>query len=474
MKGFRKLFIVLLVLIVTLSCTACSIYTKVDNNAGNGNGTNITDNNGGDNSQNTNITFSGLDYNLNGKNLPSSITASQNISLTQNTGISDQDRVQSSSIKDAYESVKNSAVAIFVTNGNAISSGSGTIVDIDNSNETNKNNVFYILTCHHVVDSNGAPIQVCLVDNNGLNYGDVGYNVEDYTFTGKIGGVDSQTGKIDKTQAVSLVGGDLQSDVAVLRLYIENDDIASKVQKSKIMDKKYTLNNLDEIFIIGNPTGKLAGTVTYGRVSGNLRTQTISGIGSMILRQLDAGAWHGSSGGGVYNIYGELCGILNSGSDEYIGINFAIPHIICQDEKKDNGFINIMKQLIGSATDSNYGYISNRHIKFGFTAQSVSVTGKEDTVPVVIEIVANSLAHSAGLKVNDVITQIKLNNNTPTQITSYEQFSNTFDAINVGDEIELTVQRTYVTSERNKLIEKTGNETIKLTCVQYHFCNTDK
>ena len=76
---------------------------------------------------------------------------------------------------------------------------------------------------------------------------------------------------------------------------------------------------------MGNPTGYLPGTVTKGIVSYINREVSVEDIGTMTLIQVDAAINHGNSGGGLFNLAGELIGVVNSGADDYQGLNFAIP-----------------------------------------------------------------------------------------------------------------------------------------------------
>ncbi len=78
--------------------------------------------------------------------------------------------------------------------------------------------------------------------------------------------------------------------------------------------------------VIGNPLGTLAGTATDGIVSGLEREITLDGK-SMTLIQVSASVNPGNSGGGVFDQYGNLIGLVvakSSGSDVE-GLGFAIP-----------------------------------------------------------------------------------------------------------------------------------------------------
>ena len=126
----------------------------------------------------------------------------------------------------------------------------------------------YILTCAHVVD--GAS-----------------------TITVTIG---------DKDYTATLVGEDTTSDIAVIK--IDADGLTPA-----------TVGNSDglkvgqSVMAVGNPLGELGGTVTGGMISALNRSVTIQGSSStntMSLIQMDASVSPGNSGGGLFNMNGEL------------------------------------------------------------------------------------------------------------------------------------------------------------------------
>ena len=68
---------------------------------------------------------------------------------------------------------------------------------------------------------------------------------------------------------------------------------------------------------MGNPLGELGGTVTGGMISALNRSVTIQGsssVNTMSLIQMDASVSPGNSGGGLFNMNGELVGIVNAKS----------------------------------------------------------------------------------------------------------------------------------------------------------------
>jgi len=117
----------------------------------------------------------------------------------------------------------------------------------------------------------------------------------------------------------ALIGRDSKTDLAVLKIQ------ESGLQSAVFGDSdKLVVGEL--VVAIGNPLGKLGGTVTDGIISALSRNISVEGQ-MMNLLQTSAAVNPGNSGGGLFNRYGELIGIVNaksSGSD-IEGLGFAIP-----------------------------------------------------------------------------------------------------------------------------------------------------
>ncbi|MBQ4575280.1 MAG: trypsin-like peptidase domain-containing protein [Clostridia bacterium] len=136
-----------------------------------------------------------------------------------------------------------------------------------------------------------------------------------------------------------LIGTDAQTDIAVIKVEAAGLTAAVLGDSDKLQVGEPTV-------VIGNPLGSLGGTVTNGIISALNRTITIDGQDMTVL-QTNAAVNPGNSGGGMFNINGELIGIINakSSGDAVEGLGFAIPINIAKD---------IADQLI------NYGYIKGR------------------------------------------------------------------------------------------------------------------
>ncbi len=187
-------------------------------------------------------------------------------------------------ISEVVRMVEDSVVVIQASVGSAsntsVSSGSGVIIHEDG----------YILTCHHVVDG-ARSVTVQLSD--GVS-----------------------------TYAAALVGSDESSDLAVLKIQpVEGQPLtAAKHGKSSYLVKG------EVVVAIGNPLGTLGGSVTNGIISSTERTINTEN-GTMTLLQTNAAINSGNSGGGLFNLKGELIGIVNAkyAATGVEGLAFAIP-----------------------------------------------------------------------------------------------------------------------------------------------------
>ena len=371
--------------------------------------------------------------------LPDSLEQAESIKI--NTFTPAEREESNLSLVEAVQKVKRSSVAVMTDAG----SGSGTIIDIDDG--VNEKNVFYILTCHHVLEE-ARTVKVYVPDLN-YRYGED----QNYIFSGTIGG------ERTKNQAVSLVGGDRKSDVAVLRLYIANDEVASTIVEAKIMSEEYSCVEGETVFAIGNPTGLLPGSVTDGIISYVNRNTEMDDIGVMTLLQIGVIISPGSSGGGLYNLYGELVGITNGGNASKFTF-YAIPHKITNDVQTDFGFVNIVKQLVATCSEDNYGYISGRKQTIGFTVMTLQASTSTTYVSIT-NVIENSQADKQGLEIGDVVTDVEING-VIHPVTSIAEFSPHIDALKPGQSFTLHLLR-------DSQVKK-----VTLTVYQEYFWDTGK
>ncbi len=140
-----------------------------------------------------------------------------------------------------------------------------------------------------------------------------------------------------------VLGTDSESDIAVIKIDADNLPFA-------LLGDSDSLDVGEEVVAVGNPLGNLGGTITNGIISALSREVDIDGT-TMTLIQTNAEVNPGNSGGGLFNMYGELIGIVNAKSTtsssgvSVEGIGFAIP-------------INTAKKVSDELV--NYGYVRGR------------------------------------------------------------------------------------------------------------------
>ena len=258
--------------------------------------------------------------------------------------------------------------------------GSGVIISSDG----------YILTCAHVVDGASA-ITVTIGD-------------KDYTAT--------------------LVGEDTTSDIAVIK--IDADGLTPAT-----VGNSDSLKVGQSVMAVGNPLGELGGTVTGGMISALNRSVTIQGsssVNTMSLIQMDASVSPGNSGGGLFNMNGELIGIVNakSSSSDAEGLGFAIPI---------NDAIKVAQELLEN------GYVTGRPY-LGITylavtdAQTASQLGVNAYGVYVVEVVKGGPAEKAGLQAGDRIVSVD-----GTEIASKDDLGTLMQKHAAGDTLSITIAR---------------------------------
>lgn len=217
------------------------------------------------------------------------------------------------------------------------------------------------------------------------------------------------------------IGGDRQSDLAVLK--IDAEDLTTAV-----FGDSEKMQVGDEVVVIGNPNGMaLAGSFTHGYISALNRSVYISTIGSSVeFIQTDAAINPGNSGGAMVNVYGQVIGITSAKlvQDGYEGIGFAIP-------------IDNAKPIIESLIQN--GYVTGR-VQLGITYRVVSQSIADlNSIPRglrVIDMDESADVAKKGLQRGDIITKID-----DTEVYDANTVSEALSGKKPGDTVVLTVYR---------------------------------
>ena len=222
-----------------------------------------------------------------------------------------------------------------------------------------------------------------------------------------------------------IIGGDSETDVAVLKIDAKN-------LKSLPIGDSDNIEVGDFVVAIGNPFGLNSfgnsQSATFGIVSAMKRSDlNIEVIENFI--QTDAAINPGNSGGALVNVKGELIGINTAIISLYggsVGIGFAIPINMAKD---------VAQQIIkfGSVHRGLMG-IFVQHL----TPELAQALGYPEDFQgaLIAQVNEGSPAEAAGLKPGDVITQI---NNT--KITQATQVKTTISLLRVGSDASIKIKR---------------------------------
>ena len=313
--------------------------------------------------------------------------------LAQDTALT-SDQLESP-FKAAYEKASQSVVGIKISTGTSIANGrissqtafvgSGVVVSDDS----------YVVTNNHVIES---------ADSIYVVVGEEEYPAE-------------------------LVATDADSDVAVLLCKDLNVIPA-------------TLGNSDELsvgdwaLVIGNPLGEtFANTLTTGVISGLGRDVSTAGANTSVNNfiQTNAQINSGNSGGGLFNIAGELVGITsmklsNNGYFGYAaieGIGFAIP-------------VNTVKEV----ADDLIQFGQRVYPRIGVSIRTIESPSDEptaDALPASVWVISTEKdqpAAEAGIRANDLIVEVD-----GQRVRTTEELQKSIRAHKIGETVSITVYR---------------------------------
>ena len=228
-----------------------------------------------------------------------------------------------------------------------------------------------------------------------------------------------------------LVGSDVQTDVAVLKIEAEGLNALPIGDSASARVGEFVL-------AIGDPISaeELSGSVTFGIVSALSREINIEGFVNEYL-QTDAAVNPGNSGGPLINMRGEVIGVTSAkytsaGLDEYgqsissEGIGFALPI---------NNVMEIVQSIIKEGSKVRPG-IGVTIVTYLEATETVKIPGVY-----IYSLTEGGPAEAAGVKVGDRL--VALNGIELTQ----DEFVEAIRATCVGDQVVLTVERNGVTQD---------------------------
>ncbi len=227
-----------------------------------------------------------------------------------------------------------------------------------------------------------------------------------------------------KTYTAKLIGKDATLDVALIKIEEKGLTTATFGDSSKLSVGQTAI-------AIGNPLGKLGGTVTDGIISALDREIEIDGK-TMNLLQTNAAINPGNSGGGLFDSNGNLIGLVvaksssTSTGTSVEGLGFAIPA---------NDIVDILEDL------KSVGYVTGRG---SLGVNIVTISGQNsmfmyrvDKEGVYISAVTEGgAADKAGLKVGDCITEFN-----GKAITEGSELTSAISKMKSGTKVKVKILR---------------------------------
>lgn len=222
----------------------------------------------------------------------------------------------------------------------------------------------------------------------------------------------------------TIIGTDAKTDLALLKIDATNLSYASLVDSDSLALGQ-------EVVAIGNSLGKGTSS-TNGIISALNREVTINNY-TMTLILTNAEVNSGNSGGGLFDMNGNLVGIVNAkimssltsstSSTTVEGMGYAIPANTVKtivDELMNNGYVKDRATIgVKVITDSSY-------LQYYGVSEGALVS----------EVVENSAASKAGIQAGDIIIAIDDN-----KVSSFTDLSKYLDSYKVGDTVKITVTR---------------------------------
>ncbi|NLD88464.1 MAG: trypsin-like serine protease [Clostridiales bacterium] len=251
----------------------------------------------------------------------------------------------------------------------------------------------------------------------------------------------------------SLVGTDAATEIALLKVEAESLVVAP-------LGDSDSASVGDKAIVIGNPLGKLQGTVTQGIISALDREITFPDGTKMNLMQTDAAVNSGNSGGALLSDRGELIGVVvaKTSASGIEGLGYAIP-------------VNDIKPVLEDLLE--YGYVTGRPalgisvilVRDPITAMNYRLPSTGVYVRAFID---PAFEAKSGLKIGDCI--LKVNG---TEVATTSDIKAAISDFKAGDTVDMTVIRDneeidikVLLTEENRGVEKTQRTNAQRTNAQ--------
>lgn len=303
------------------------------------------------------------------------------------------------------------------------SAGSAVIIDIDK-----KNGNATLITNYHVVYNADIPA------NNGISE-----SIWLYSYGGYVG-FNSTTGKDESGKGIqaTYVGGAMDYDIAILQ--ISGSELIKKgIATAATLGSSESLVVGDKVYVIGNAEGDGI-SVTDGILSVKSEDIAMSSFDNQNrevtfrVMRTSAAVNHGNSGGAMFDIYGNLVGIVNAKNVEtdVENMGYALP-------------IDNVKQVVKNILDNN-GVLKRAMIGIEVSIIDSYATYDDkgnlqiiQTLQVYSEPKEGSRAYGK-LKKDDILKSITIGGTTYELQRRY-LLNDVLLGVRLNDTIEITVER---------------------------------
>ncbi len=218
----------------------------------------------------------------------------------------------------------------------------------------------------------------------------------------------------------ALWGYDYQADIAVLRIAKNSSLVPARIGYSS------NLGLGQAIITVGNPTGSLPGTLGTGIISHLSRNVAVNGDHVIKMLQIDAAISKGSSGGGLFDMEGNLIGILSAkaATPESENIGFAIPI--------DSAF-DLFEEILKLRTDSKKNTLGilldadSKILSYAYTDEMVGTVKTEMGVELEYDLLpGDRLLYIDGYRIDEI-----------------EDYYAAVARVRAGQRVTVVVRRTY-------------------------------
>ena len=322
-------------------------------------------------------------------------------------------------VQDAIQKTLRSAVSIRAQFGGLISgnvsAGSGIIFKLDR-----ETGVAYIITNYHVIYDTSVSTSIRLCPFGKEYFGD--------------------GGELNLSIRADFIGGSITKDIAVLKTR-ENEILKGSEYRVADLADSNKLTIGETVIAVGNPEG-MGISATKGIL--NVESEYIyvekidasSGDLSHRVLRIDAAINGGNSGGGLYNKYGDLIGIVNAKAvdEEIDNIGYAIPSnvalgiakIVLEEVKQGGKFVKYQIGITTAVTGSR-----------AVLEEGIMRIKEELTVT----LVESGKPSSGKLRLGDILLSAKINDLEEVELARNYTLSDYLYNARPGDKLVVKVLR---------------------------------